>query len=354
MKITQKITALLDAPHYWQTGFQDPASISMEGILVFNKHLMFLLVVFVLFVGWFLACIAYYFVEFNNHYNSKSVGNKKKAAVPKEVICTWVLFFVILVPFIICGELFQISVTRLDPAEAFQEVALPSIPEGDAESPDNSEGDAESSDNSEGDESLSLETISWLKANVLADDLAAQGYSRGIVMQFLAEEEDESSFWLLDFADQLGILEDFLTCDEMQAYESREAAAREEAERVEAERVEAERVEEAAREAAEREAAAQLLAQIQALLEESAWRAGKIHKHADQLVAKGYSRQLVVQVIADEVGDSFWLLEDQEQLKLLEKRLVAETSGGIYRKIIAVAVCGIAAIAVAAACWWFS
>ena len=32
-----------DSPDFWQTYLQDPASISMEGILNFNKHLLFLL-----------------------------------------------------------------------------------------------------------------------------------------------------------------------------------------------------------------------------------------------------------------------------------------------------------------------
>ena len=34
-------SVFLDVPVYWQTYFHDPASISMEGILVFNKHLTF-------------------------------------------------------------------------------------------------------------------------------------------------------------------------------------------------------------------------------------------------------------------------------------------------------------------------
>jgi len=66
-----------DAPTYWQMGFQDPASISMEGILIFNKHLTFLLIVIVLFVGWFLVLTVYYFVEFHNKYNSKFVHSKE-------------------------------------------------------------------------------------------------------------------------------------------------------------------------------------------------------------------------------------------------------------------------------------
>ena len=43
-----------DSPALWQTYLSDPASITMEGILIFNKHLLFLLTVIVLFVGWLL------------------------------------------------------------------------------------------------------------------------------------------------------------------------------------------------------------------------------------------------------------------------------------------------------------
>ena len=39
-----------DSPAFWQTYLSDPASITMEGILIFNKHLLFLLTVIVLFV----------------------------------------------------------------------------------------------------------------------------------------------------------------------------------------------------------------------------------------------------------------------------------------------------------------
>ena len=42
---------ICDAPESWQVGLQEPASITMEGILIFNKHLLFLLTVIVLFVG---------------------------------------------------------------------------------------------------------------------------------------------------------------------------------------------------------------------------------------------------------------------------------------------------------------
>ena len=66
-----------DSPDFWQTYLQEPASITMEGILIFNKHLLFLLTVIVLFVAWLLIYTIYYFLEFNNKYNSKFVHSKE-------------------------------------------------------------------------------------------------------------------------------------------------------------------------------------------------------------------------------------------------------------------------------------
>jgi hypothetical protein len=43
-----------DAPEAWQAALSEPASITMEGILIFNNHLLFLLIVITLFVGWLL------------------------------------------------------------------------------------------------------------------------------------------------------------------------------------------------------------------------------------------------------------------------------------------------------------
>ena len=40
-----------DSPVFWQIYLSDPANITMEGILIFNKHLLFLLTAIVLFVG---------------------------------------------------------------------------------------------------------------------------------------------------------------------------------------------------------------------------------------------------------------------------------------------------------------
>jgi len=51
-----------DSPAFWQTYLPDPASITMEGILIFNKHLIFLLTVIVLFLGWLLFYLIYYLI----------------------------------------------------------------------------------------------------------------------------------------------------------------------------------------------------------------------------------------------------------------------------------------------------
>merc|ERR1711954_25633 len=81
-----------DSPDFWQTYLQEPASTNMEGILNFNKHLLFLLTVIVLFVGWLLAYTLYYFIEYNNKFNSKFVHSKEL-----EIIWTVIPALVLLV-----------------------------------------------------------------------------------------------------------------------------------------------------------------------------------------------------------------------------------------------------------------
>ena len=66
-----------DSPAHWQISLQEPASITMEGIMLFNKHLLFLLTVIVVFIAWLLAYTIYYFTEFNNRYDSKFVHSKE-------------------------------------------------------------------------------------------------------------------------------------------------------------------------------------------------------------------------------------------------------------------------------------
>lgn len=81
-----------DGPALWQISLQEPASISMEGILIFNKHLFFLLTLIVLFVGWLLFNTIYYYIEFNNKYNSKFVHSKEL-----EIIWTSVPALILLI-----------------------------------------------------------------------------------------------------------------------------------------------------------------------------------------------------------------------------------------------------------------
>tara|TARA_B100001142_G_C14226313_1_gene613619 strand:+ start:183 stop:989 length:807 start_codon:yes stop_codon:yes gene_type:complete len=66
-----------DSPMYWQTYLQEPASISMEGILLFNKHLLFLLFVIVMFVGWLIFYTLYYYNEYNNKFHAKFVHSNE-------------------------------------------------------------------------------------------------------------------------------------------------------------------------------------------------------------------------------------------------------------------------------------
>ena len=57
---------LCDAPDFWQLRLQDPASSIMEGILMFNKHLLFIIVIILLVVSWLLFNTIYSYEEFNS------------------------------------------------------------------------------------------------------------------------------------------------------------------------------------------------------------------------------------------------------------------------------------------------
>ena len=65
-----------DNPAFLQTYLPNPASITMEGILIFNKYLFFLLCIIVLFVAWLLVYIIFYCVGHTNKFNSNFVGSK--------------------------------------------------------------------------------------------------------------------------------------------------------------------------------------------------------------------------------------------------------------------------------------
>ena len=57
---------ICDAPDFWQLRLQDPASSIMEGILMFNKHLLFIIVIILLVVSWLLFNTIYSYEEFNS------------------------------------------------------------------------------------------------------------------------------------------------------------------------------------------------------------------------------------------------------------------------------------------------
>lgn len=60
--------ALMDAPNFWQLGFQDPATPIMEGIVDFNNHLMVFIVPITIFVFWLLyRCLSFYSYQGNVH-----------------------------------------------------------------------------------------------------------------------------------------------------------------------------------------------------------------------------------------------------------------------------------------------
>lgn len=58
----------MDAPNFWQLGFQDPATPIMEGIVDFNNHLMVFIVPITIFVFWLLyRCLSFYSYQGNVH-----------------------------------------------------------------------------------------------------------------------------------------------------------------------------------------------------------------------------------------------------------------------------------------------
>jgi cytochrome c oxidase subunit 2 len=61
----EKIFFLCDAPEFAQLRLQDPSTTTMEGLLEFNKHLLFVITVIVMLVAWLLFATISNFEEFN-------------------------------------------------------------------------------------------------------------------------------------------------------------------------------------------------------------------------------------------------------------------------------------------------
>lgn len=74
--LTEKILINCDAPARGQLHLQDPASSTMEGILLFNKHLLVLITGIVVFTAWLLYSTLFYFEEYTNEYNTKFVHSQ--------------------------------------------------------------------------------------------------------------------------------------------------------------------------------------------------------------------------------------------------------------------------------------
>ena len=64
-----------DSSSAYQLGFQDPATTVMEGIYLFNLHLLFVIIGIVLLVGWLLFAILRNFTELDNSVASKFTHN---------------------------------------------------------------------------------------------------------------------------------------------------------------------------------------------------------------------------------------------------------------------------------------
>jgi len=77
-------TTRVFSPALWQTYLSDPASTTMEGILRFNKHLLFLLTVIVLFVV-FSFLFLYLFNKRKNVTNNPQAGDKKPGLRPVRI-----------------------------------------------------------------------------------------------------------------------------------------------------------------------------------------------------------------------------------------------------------------------------
>ena len=72
-----------DAAVSYQLGFQDPATTTMEGIYLFNLHLLFVIISIVVVIGWLLFSVLSNFTEFYNSEVTTFVHSN-----PVEIIWT--------------------------------------------------------------------------------------------------------------------------------------------------------------------------------------------------------------------------------------------------------------------------
>jgi cytochrome c oxidase subunit 2 len=80
-----------DSPILYQLGFQDPATTTMEGIYLFNLHLLFVIIAIVILVGWLLFIVLKNFTELN-HSNFAKFTHSNSI----EIIWTSIPAFILL------------------------------------------------------------------------------------------------------------------------------------------------------------------------------------------------------------------------------------------------------------------
>ena len=80
-----------DAAVAYQLGFQDPATTTMEGIYLFNLHLLFVIISIVVVVGWLLCSVLTNFTEFDNSDVATFVHSN-----PVEIIWTTIPALILL------------------------------------------------------------------------------------------------------------------------------------------------------------------------------------------------------------------------------------------------------------------
>ena len=91
LSIPLNICWLGDSAAAYQLGFQDPATTTMEGILAFNFHLLFVIISIVILVAWLIYIILTNFSEFS-HSNSANFTHSNVI----EIVWTSIPAFILL------------------------------------------------------------------------------------------------------------------------------------------------------------------------------------------------------------------------------------------------------------------
>ena len=87
--VLKTLNWLKDSAAIYQLGFQDPATTTMEGIYLFNLHLLFVIISIILLVGWLLFIILRNFTELDNsnaaNFTHNNMNTIKKTMVTQDL-----------------------------------------------------------------------------------------------------------------------------------------------------------------------------------------------------------------------------------------------------------------------------